>query len=478
MMVAWSLARKDLSVLIRDRRAVVILLVMPLVFIVVLGISLGEGFGQKPDDRLRVSIVDLDLGYVPTVEEEREAAAGGGLFPGTPPPAQIPQRRKSDAELIPEADRFPKTTWAKVVLEDLSTTAGIRVEIIPTREKAAELVRGGHRSAVLIFGPEFSRRVHNCSFLRVGINPFYRDGIDLEKIDAEILKDPTQLSAASIIEQVAQVASLRVILPWMIGRAFEIVGNRLGPLVKNAIKGQFPNYDLTAKTWASLTKQEEAKEVVASATMFEEEVSTGLLNRGSFRYQILVPSYTVMFAFFLVLTCGWLFASERRQGTLKRLRAAPITRGQIIVGKLIPCFLLSVFQGVFLFAAGRVLFGMSWGSAPYWLWAVILATALATTGMALLLSTLARTETQVLIYGSMLVLAMAGISGCLMPRELMPEQMKQISRITPHAWALDAYTQLLLNPEPNLSIVLVACAALAAFGVGFLILSLLFLRLD
>ncbi|MFO0944541.1 MAG: ABC transporter permease [Planctomycetota bacterium] len=477
-MVAWALARKDLNVLIRDRRAVVILLVMPLVFIVVLGISLGEGFGQKPDDRLRVSIVDLDVGYIPTVEEEKEIAAGG-LFAGGPSAAKKDApKTKAAGTPIPESERFPKTSWAKVVLEDLSTTAGIRVEIIPSRQKAEELVRKGQRSAVLVFGPEFSKRVHNCSFLKVGINPFYRDGIDLKKIDAEILKDPTQLSAASIIEQVAQVSSLRVILPWMIGRAFEIVGNRLGPLVKSTIKAQFPNYDLTAKTWASLTKQEEKKDVVASATVFEEEVSSGLLNRGSFRYQVLVPSYTVMFAFFLVLTCGWLFASERRQGTLKRLRAAPIGKGQIIVGKLIPCFLLSVFQGVFLFSAGRFLFGMSWGNSPAWLLAVVFATALATTGMALLLSTVARTETQVLIYGSMLVLAMAGISGCLMPRELMPEQMKQISRITPHAWALDAYAQLLLNPEPNIMIVFIACVALTAFGMGFLLLSLLFLRLD
>jgi ABC-2 type transport system permease protein len=46
-MVIWTLARKDLRLLVRDARALVILLVMPLMFIVVLGVSLGEGFGQK-----------------------------------------------------------------------------------------------------------------------------------------------------------------------------------------------------------------------------------------------------------------------------------------------------------------------------------------------------------------------------------------------------------------------------------------------
>src|SRR6516162_9549259 len=61
----WILAKKDLRLLLRDRRAMVILLAMPLIFILVLGLSLGEGFGQKPDDRLRVSIVDEDVGFAP-----------------------------------------------------------------------------------------------------------------------------------------------------------------------------------------------------------------------------------------------------------------------------------------------------------------------------------------------------------------------------------------------------------------------------
>ncbi len=62
-MLTWILAKKDLRLLLRDPRAMVVLLAMPLIFILVLGVSLGEGFGQKPDDRLRVSIVDLDKGF-------------------------------------------------------------------------------------------------------------------------------------------------------------------------------------------------------------------------------------------------------------------------------------------------------------------------------------------------------------------------------------------------------------------------------
>ena len=53
-------------------------------------------------------------------------------------------------------------------------------------------------------------------------------------------------------------------------------------------------------------------------------------------------------------------------------------------------------------------------------------------------------------------------------RALMPDQMQELSRITPHAWALDAYRELLTVPTPNLHAVAVACAVLAGFGVAFL----------
>jgi ABC-type multidrug transport system permease subunit len=192
-----------------------------------------------------------------------------------------------------------------------------------------------------------------------------------------------------------------------------------------------------------------------------------------------------MFAFFLVLTVGWLFVSERRQGTLKRLRAAPLSRGEVLLGKLLPCFAMSVAQGVFLLAAGKLVFGMHWGPDDWplwrqmlWLLPVVLTTSLAAMGLALLVAALARTETQVAIYGTLLVLVLAGLSGCLMPRHLMPEQMKQFSLATPQAWALDAYNQLLLNPTPNLLLVGQACVFLAAFGLVFLAVAWKALRLE
>ncbi len=474
-MVIWTLAKKDLRLLLGDRRAVVILLAMPVLFILVLGVALGK-------DQLRITLVDLDQG-----------------------------------DYIRSGD-FPPEKWSIMFVHDLKQTApDIEIETL-SLDQARQKVDTRKRAAVLVFGPDFSRRVSQCSFLQDGINPFNRNGVNLALLDAELLRDETQGTAAAIIEQAAQVTLLRIILPWMIGRAFEKIGDpsfldllsqekeipgvvktflnsplatdsqkhALGVGLQHALEGLFAKYNLTGKTWETLTQPKGSVKSLTKKSrddgndaLSAPEESSSFLNRGDLRYQSLVPSYTVMFAFFLVLTVGWLFVAERRQGTMKRLRAAPLSRTDILLGKMVPCFLLSLGQGFFLLAAGKVVFDMRLGNQPFWLAAVVVATSIAAMGLSLLVASMARTEAQVAIYGTLLVLVLAGISGCLMgDPELMPERMKLLSRFTPHAWAMDAYSQLLLRPEPNLLLVGQACVVLMVFGAGFVALAWWVLRLD
>ncbi len=532
-MAIWTLAKKELRLLLRDRRAALILLAMPLVFILILGMLLGENFGQKPDDRLRVSIVDLDQGFA--IEQ------GMSWFALTPIPAPTAGGQALAALTLVQTNqtgRFPYKRWSEMVRQDLAETAGIRLEIIDNKVEGERLVADHQRAAVLIFEPSFSQKVAHCSFLVDGINPFHRDGVYLERVDATLLKDSKQPGEAAIIEQVAQVTLLRVILPWMIGRAFEklsdpgfiellgrevnlpvpgkfrfLVGkdrlslsqllamaagsdpalseqfkHKVGGGVQNALREQFKKYELTGKTWAALTRSLQTSREGAEVSTYVDKGGSGPLKRGAQRYQLLVPSYTVMFAFFLVMTVGWLFVAERRQGTLKRLRAAPVTRGQIVLGKLVPCFVVSLGQGILLLVAGKLVFGMRWGPDQWSLGAqilhllpVVFTTSLAAMGLALLVAALARTEIQVALYGALPALVLALIGGCVLPREMMPEQTQQLSLLTPQGWALSAYRELLdpsANAVPNLAIVYRACLVLAGFGIGFLVLAWWFLKLE
>src|SRR5436305_1778147 len=140
-----ALIKKEFRLLVRDRLSAVILLAMPLLFILLLGLLLGEGFGQKPDNRLRVSLVSDDLGYA--------ANHAAGLFQALP-------SSSTGGLLGTVAFHHAMTTeyvdWFSVVQRDLDETGGIRVERISSLAEAKRLVAEGRRSAVLYFGPRFS----------------------------------------------------------------------------------------------------------------------------------------------------------------------------------------------------------------------------------------------------------------------------------------------------------------------------------
>ena len=484
-----TIAAKDLRLLLRDPRSAVILVVMPLVLILVLGLALGEAFGRKPDDQLQLTVVDEDRGLstdydaYPSVWAVPRKGSAGAVIGG---PASLPLRKP-----------YPPTgRWADVVLDDLKNTGDIRVERVASREEAEQLVRTGKRPAVVIFEPEFSEKMDRCSFVggefkRDPINPMNKNGVRTKEVGVTVIENKAQPVGVAVTTQITQVSLMRVVIPWMIGQAFDLIGSPLfmdkmekyipqlrlayslvsretiGAGIKRGIQAFFESYDFTAPTWHGLTKDSPTDAKEGNDTQFEEPPAFG---RGTKRYQVLVPSYAVTFAFFLVLTAGWLFVAERRHGTLVRLEAAPIGLEQLLLGKLIPCLAVSVIQVAVLLICGKIVFGMNWGPQPLLLLPVVLSTSFAAVGMAVLVGVIAKTEAQVSVYGTLLVLVLAGMSGSMMPREMMPESMRQLSRVTPHAWALDAYEHLLYPDATTIDAgqVWADCGVLAAFGLGFM----------
>ncbi len=259
---------------------------------------------------------------------------------------------------------------------------------------------------------------------------------------------------------------------------------KVGMGVQEALKEQFKKYDLTGKTWATLTRSTDEKPGEGAAA----PETTHWSDFGAQRYQQLVPSFTVMFPFFLAMVVGWVFVTERRQGTLKRLRFAPVSRAQILLGKLLPVFVLSMGLAAFLLLAGRFIFQMSWGPEVWplweqigWLLPIVTATSFASMGLALLVAAVSRSEIQVALFGALPVLVMALVSGCILPREMMTASAQSLSWFTPHGWALAAYRELLGDDPhyiPDLWLVAQSCGVLTGFGAGFLGLAWWLLRLD
>lgn len=533
-MPVLTLAAKDLRLLLRDPRSAVVLLLMPLVLTLVLGLALGEGFGEKADDRLRVSVLVLDCGlpakagrtfppkpWSELVLDDLAAdpdGSGGGIR------VEVIDSRETAESLVRRGKRAAVLVFEPAFSDNMDRASflaapgyppvnplgrdGVRLDRVgltilrdPTQPTASAVIEQAAQVTLFrvvipyMIGQAFAR-VGDDRFmehLATGLKekkPLPADVlVELDpavqkllgslladtKFDAMLKKEFGAFPATVIKGQLPQFRKLVATafqdreIAGRIGKDVSIgevmtpaVRAEVGPGVKAGVGDLFPNYDFTALTWQQLTRSGDRGGGAARAVYADP---------GAKRYQILVPQFTVMFAFFLVLTVGWLFVAERTHGTLVRLRAAPLSRGQVLLGKLLPCLAVSLIQGAALLAAGRIVFGMSWGAAPELLPLVIACTSVAAVGLAMLVASAARTETQVAVYGTLLVLVLGGVSGSLMPRELMPDAMKRASLATPHAWALDAYAQLLGSPTPDVGVVLTGCAALVAFGVGFLALA-------
>ena len=161
-------------------------------------------------------------------------------------------------------------------------------------------------------------------------------------------------------------------------------------------------------------------------------------------YQQNVPGYTVMFMFFIVTVIATSVFTERNSGALRRVRATPVSRIAIVIGKTLPFFAINFLQVVIMFSIARLAFGMDLVNIP----ALLVITAglsVAATGMGSLITNLVRTEAQAGSIGVLLVLVLAALSGSMFPRSLMPEAMQTIGFIAPHTWGLTAYQDVLVR---------------------------------
>ena len=325
------------------------------------------------------------------------------------------------------------------VIRDLSAIGGLMVSKVENRDEAKLRLQDGRSSVVVVLGKDFSNRVDELNLSDIFDTEHGKLSTGLSAIDMQVESGAAFVGVADLVQYVVLSAVLRVVAP-------EVA--RRNPLLSRVLNRMIEQHQAELESGVAETPR-------------PEPVKPG----SSIIYQTLVPAFMVMFAFFLVNIMASSFINERKLGTLKRLQVSRISPDQLMFGKTMPFLIVSIGQSLLLFLSGKIMFGMSWGTYPLMLLPVILTTSLSATGLGLLLATIVRTESQVTSYSTFLVIVLAGISGCYMPRDWLPDLMKNVSLGTPHAWALIAYQELLTHDHPNMLVVGQCCFILASFGV-------------
>ena len=185
-------------------------------------------------------------------------------------------------------------------------------------------------------------------------------------------------------------------------------------------------------------------------------------------FQSTVPGNAVLFGFFLSMSVAMSFAHERNSGTWKRVLSAPVARWMVLVGKLVPYYVIGLCQLAFVFGIGALFFGLKAAGSLSSLLLLTAVVVLTTVSLGMLVASFGGTERQVGTTVPVVLLVMGLLSGCMYPRSLMPAAMQRIGLAIPHAWALDGYYAVFVRQGTSIADIAPQLVGLGAFSIVFL----------
>lgn len=184
----------------------------------------------------------------------------------------------------------------------------------------------------------------------------------------------------------------------------------------------------------------------------------------------MAPGMALMFLMYTVSYGGRTLLVEKTHGTLPRLLVAPLSPGQVLLGKMFGVFLTGAAQMLILILASTLLFRLEWGD-PLAVLALVLACVVGAVGWGMLITSLVKSPGQAASFGSAVMLIFGILGGSFFDISQLPGWFRAFSRITPNAWGLDGFT--LLAVGGNLVDILPDVGGLLAMGALLFVVSLL-----
>ena len=228
---------------------------------------------------------------------------------------------------------------------------------------------------------------------------------------------------------------------------------------------------------------ERAKEtpLVALSAKWPDQIT---MNREDFSPSTFsVAGFAVMFAFLTAQATATSIFGEKKEGTFRRLLAAPLGKWELLIGKMLPNFFIAILQVVIIFAASIVLLpliGMdapTLGHSPLGLTLIAVLVALCSTSLGILLAALCRTESQIGGVSSVVLWVAGLVGGAFIPAFVLGDFLNTIGKAVPHYWALQAYNDLTIRGL-GVADILPELGILAGFVVVFFVIGLLRFKFD
>jgi ABC-2 type transport system permease protein len=133
----------------------------------------------------------------------------------------------------------------------------------------------------------------------------------------------------------------------------------------------------------------------------------------------------------LIVVTAIAVVREREAGTLEQLIVTPLTRSEIMIGKIAPYIGVGLVQLTAVLLAGHIIFRVPIRGSILLIYLVSLLFIIASLGLGLFISTIAKRQAQAIQVSFFFLLPNVLLSGFMFPREAMPKLAAQIGLILP-----------------------------------------------
>ncbi len=194
-----------------------------------------------------------------------------------------------------------------------------------------------------------------------------------------------------------------------------------------------------------------------------------------------VPAWLLFAMFFIATPISTALIQERSQRTLDRLVTMNFPPYLLLLGKLIPYLVINLMQVVLMLLVGMYLVPLlggdrlTLGQSTAGLAVMAVAASLAAVAYGLLVAQIANTTEQATIFTGVCNIIMAALGGVMVPRFIMPPLMQDMTQLSPMAWGLDGFLEILLRNGTAMD-VMPQASALLGFALVLLVLTALLAR--
>ncbi len=189
-----------------------------------------------------------------------------------------------------------------------------------------------------------------------------------------------------------------------------------------------------------------------------------------------LPGNLVMYLMMnLMIFGGASVAAERRNGVIRRLLVHPVTKFELILGKIYGLMLLGAVQILFFLAVGKFALGVNLGANLPAVTLTLLVLGWVGSSLGVLIGSLFAAEDRVTGTCVLTSLLMGALGGCWWPLEIAPPAFQTMALCLPTGWALKALHQL-ISFGSGFGAVLVPLAVLLGFGTAANLLAARYFR--